>query len=74
VNASSGETPGTFVKAGWTMTLALPKIGLENPAAGQVFLADIGIPPEVFESIGIQIPPIFADKYVYRLFPTRKEK
>lgn len=74
VNASSGETPGAFVKAGWTMTLALPKIGLENPAAGEVFLADIGIPPEVFESISIRIPPIFADKYVYRLFPTRKEK
>jgi NAD(P)H-hydrate epimerase len=74
VNATTGETPGAYVKAERTMTLALPKTGLKNPASGKVFLADIGIPPEVFLSLGIQIPPIFADKYVYQLFPTPKEK
>jgi NAD(P)H-hydrate epimerase len=70
VNATTGETPGVFVNAGCTITLALPKIGLNNPASGKVFLADIGIPPEVFQKIGIRIQQIFGDKYLYQLFPT----
>ena len=52
------------------MTLALPKHGLKNPAAGKVYLADIGIPKEVYEGIGIQIPQIFKEKYYCQLFPT----
>lgn len=70
VDATTGETPGVFIKADSTMTLALPKPGLNNPATGKVFLADIGIPKEVYERIGIHTPPIFTDKYYYQLFPT----
>jgi NAD(P)H-hydrate epimerase len=69
VNATTGETPGVFVKADRTLTLALPKSGLKNPAAGEIYLADIGIPPEVFHPLGINIPPIFSDQYYYRLLP-----
>jgi NAD(P)H-hydrate epimerase len=69
VNASTGATPGVFISAERTLTLALPKQGLKNPAAGEIFLADIGIPPEVYSQIGIELPPIFTDSYCYRLLP-----
>jgi NAD(P)H-hydrate epimerase len=58
VDASTGTTPGVFVTATLTMTLALPKFGLVNPAAGKLVLADIGIPIETFRRAHIeyQIP------------------
>ena len=63
IDSSSGETPGVFVKANRTMTLALPKPGLINPAAGDIFLADIGIPPEVYQPLGIFFEPFFSNQY-----------
>lgn len=40
-----------------TVTLALPKTGLAGRGweAGRVYLADIGIPREVFEAVGIHL-------------------
>jgi hydroxyethylthiazole kinase-like uncharacterized protein yjeF len=53
VNADTGEIRGTAVRADLTVTLALPKRGLVlHPGAacaGQVRIADIGIPPQVIE-------------------------
>jgi NAD(P)H-hydrate epimerase len=54
LDASSGVTPGVCVEAEKTVTLALPKPGLTNPAAGALILADIGIPPAVYQRIGIE--------------------
>ncbi len=69
INASTGETPGVFIKAERTLTLALPKSGLKNQAAGEIFLADIGIPPEVYQFMGIELPQIFTDSYYFKLLP-----
>lgn len=44
VDSTTGETPGEFMQAQWTMTLALPKTGLLPEKTGALFLADIGIP------------------------------
>ena len=63
IDSSTGETPGIYIKAKRTLTLALPKPGLNNPAAGDIYLADIGIPPEVYRSIGISLGSIFTDQY-----------
>jgi len=63
IDSSTGETPGVFVKANQTLTLALPKPGLENLAAGDIFLADIGIPPEVYQPLGIFFEPFFSNQY-----------
>jgi NAD(P)H-hydrate epimerase len=49
VNATSGATPGDFIRSRWTITLALPKTGLSPEKTGSLFLADLGIPPKVFE-------------------------
>lgn len=67
LEATSGEPPGVCVRATLTMSLALPKTGLRNPLAGELFLADIGIPPEVYLPLGIQVEPFFGDQYVLAL-------
>lgn len=67
VNATSGETPGEYVTADQTLTLALPKPGLSHPDAGEIFLADIGIPPQVYDPLGIRFDPFFGDNYVLKL-------
>ncbi len=48
VDSTTGETPGDFIQAQWTMTLALPKTGLFPHKTGALMLADIGIPPGTF--------------------------
>lgn len=53
IDASSGEAPGVHVRASHTLTLALPKTGLDSPAAGSLELADIGIPDAVYRRSGI---------------------
>jgi len=71
VDASSGESPGEHVRAATTMTLALPKTGLDVGAVGDLWVADIGIPRSVLERAGIQQPPadLFARGYRVRLTP-----
>lgn len=44
VDSTTGETPGDYIHAQWTMTLALPKTGLLPGKTGKLVLADIGIP------------------------------
>lgn len=67
VNATTGETPGEFIKADRTLTLALPKPGLSHPDAGDVYLADIGIPAKVYRQIGIQFDPFFGSEFMLEL-------
>ena len=47
------------------MALALPKYGLLQSAAkaarGQLFLADIGVPPALYERLDLELPPLFAN-------------
>jgi NAD(P)H-hydrate epimerase len=54
------------------MTLALPKVGLRDPRArpdvGELYLADIGVPPQLYASLGVQVGPIFARSDVIRLW------
>ena len=69
LDATTGETPGVVVRPDRTLTLALPKTGLaaipeECPwLSGELYLADIGIPPEVYESLGLSFKPFFQDRY-----------
>jgi NAD(P)H-hydrate epimerase len=63
IDATSGVAPGAFVAAQRTLTLALPKPGLSNPVSGRLFLADIGIPPEVYRPLGIEFEPFFGGAY-----------
>lgn len=60
LNVTDGTVPGVVITADATMTLALPKIGLRDAAqAGILFLADISVPPSVYDSVGVTPAPDF---------------
>ncbi|MGV8911485.1 MAG: NAD(P)H-hydrate epimerase [Rhodoglobus sp.] len=56
VDSTTGVAPGDHVTATHTMTLAGPKTGLDAEAVGTLWLADIGIPREVYRRVGIELP------------------
>jgi hypothetical protein len=53
------------------MTLALPKSGLmiaDGPAhAGRLYLADIGLPPRLYDTLGIEVGPLFDGSRIMRV-------
>jgi NAD(P)H-hydrate epimerase len=72
LNASTGEVAEPAIRATATMTLALPKIGLGNPAqpiVGELYLADIGVPPELYAQapLNMDIGPLFAKEQILLL-------
>lgn len=65
LNASTGEALEPTIRASATMTLALPKEGLRGAGkkvVGELYLADIGVPPELYalEPLNMDIGPLFA--------------
>lgn len=59
-DATTGETRGAVVTPDRTVTLALPKTGLDG-ATATLYLADIGIPGTVYDRLGIDYDPPFGD-------------
>lgn len=72
LNAATGETPGVVVHPHRTLTLALPKTGLAS-IPGELYVADIGIPPEVYRPLGLSFEPFFQGRYWIRVVSTRAE-
>lgn len=68
---ATGVLHEPHVEAEATMTLAAPKAALATPAArgaaGELYLADIGVPPEVFERLGIVYAPPFGASPLVRI-------
>jgi len=62
LNATAGGAPGVVIRPERTLTLALPKTGLHS-VPGELFLADIGIPPEVYGRLDISFEPLFGQEY-----------
>ncbi len=73
VDSSSGESPGSYIKATATMTLALPKQGLLPQKTGELWLADIGIPAAVYQQMRIDYESPFEDKFRVKLEMTNEE-
>jgi NAD(P)H-hydrate epimerase len=71
LDATTGDVKEPAVRADATLTLALPKAGLRAAAsrAGELYLADIGVPPELYSepSLGLDVGPIFARQEILRL-------
>lgn len=67
IDATTGATPGVAINPERTLTLALPKTGLHQ-VPGDLYLADIGIPPEVYISLNVAVGLIFGEKYWVQLF------
>lgn len=63
LDTNSGETYTPCVQATATLTLALPKAGLlagPSEVVGDLYLADISVPPELYDALGFDLPPLFA--------------
>ena len=62
--ATDGIPLEPCIRATTTLTLAMPKRGLFELAAsafvGALFVADIGVPSEIYLSFGVSISPIFS--------------
>jgi NAD(P)H-hydrate epimerase len=62
LDATTGQAPGAVIRPQRTLTLALPKAGLHS-VPGELFLADIGIPPQVYDRLDIFFEPFFGQEY-----------
>jgi NAD(P)H-hydrate epimerase len=60
LNADTGERMSNCVEADYTVTLGLPFPGLES-SAGEVWVADISIPDEVYERFGLELDGYFTE-------------
>jgi NAD(P)H-hydrate epimerase len=64
LDTAEGRLFDPHVQAAATMTLALPKRGLlvepGRSVCGDLYLADISVPPELYTRIGLEVGPLFA--------------
>jgi len=65
LDATTGAHPGVVIRSDRVVTLAAPKTGLRG--VDNLFLADIGIPPQVFTALGIDFVPPFSGQYLLPL-------
>ena len=71
LDPTTGEILGACIRATATLTLALPKTGLASAAgrehAGELHLADLGIPAEAYARLGIALPRVFGRGFRVRI-------
>lgn len=73
LDTATGAPFDTAIRASATLTLALPKEGLRAPGpepyVGELYLADIGVPPSLYgrPGLGIEVDPLFAESDILRL-------
>ena len=68
LDVTTGRQSAPCVRAGATMTLALPKTGLAGAAVtGRLYLADISVPLLLLERMGLAAPGMFRDGPVVEL-------
>jgi len=66
LTTGAASTPAVWATA--TLTLALPKAGLlDAPRAGELYLADISVPPLVYQRMGIAVPQLFRRSSLLRI-------
>ena len=73
VDATTGTAFDPAIKAVATMTLAMPKAGLQatgvQERVGELYLADLGVPPALYAGprLGFNVGYIFAENDIVRL-------
>jgi NAD(P)H-hydrate epimerase len=71
LDTTTGIAYTPCIRAAATLTLALPKVGLLRETAqafvGDLYLADIGVPPLLYRRMGLEVPPLFVNGPVRRL-------
>lgn len=71
LDATTGFPGNPCIKATDTLTLALPKTGLitreVEDFVGELYLADISVPPELYQQMGIEVPNLFAEDSIIKV-------
>ena len=71
MHPDTGEPLGVTVRAAVTVTLALPKRGLiatrSHALVGELLLANIGLPPQAFDRLGIETRGLFEQGDMVRI-------
>lgn len=71
LDTTTGAIFDPCVRAHATLALALPKVGLLKEHArefvGELYVADIGVPPPVYATIGLGVPNLFAEAEIVRI-------
>ena len=71
LDSDSGVAGSPCIQATQTLALTLPKQGLlraDGPQkSGKVFVADMGVPHEVYDLMGLQVPKLFEKKGIVKL-------
>lgn len=71
LDTTTGIPASPCVRAHATLTLALPKTGLLTPEAkpvvGDLYLADISVPPELYEKLNLDISSPFASDTIIKI-------
>src|SRR6516164_4910479 len=74
LDSTVGTADGPVIRADVTMTLALPKTGLASGKAGNLLLADIGIPVETYWRLNLSYLSPFASHYVVPTPPPERSR
>jgi len=67
LNPDSAKCYDPCIMADYTLTLALPKIGLKKANVGKLYLVNLGIPNALYKSLGIKIGRYFSKSDVIRV-------
>lgn len=71
LDTTTGIPGSPCIRAVATLTLALPKAGLLSTQArshvGELFLADISVPPELYGNLGLELSSIFATDTIIKV-------
>jgi NAD(P)H-hydrate epimerase len=71
LDTTTGSAASPCIRAGATLTLALPKTGLLAPEAkayvGDLYVADISVPPQLYRRLGLDVGPLFAESSIIKL-------
>jgi NAD(P)H-hydrate epimerase len=72
LDTTSGIPGKPCIQAAATLTLALPKTGLmisqARPYVGDLYLADISVPPELYRRIGVEVPNLFVEDTIVKIY------
>jgi NAD(P)H-hydrate epimerase len=68
LDATTGRAGDPCITATATLTLALPKTGLVgSERVGELYVGDIGVPPDAFRQVGVAEPDLFRQVTMVRL-------
>lgn len=71
LDTTTGIPGNPCIKAKATLTLALPKTGLmtseSKDCVGDLYLADISVPRELYQRMGIEVPNLFAEDAILKV-------